>query len=197
MGFFDRSSSKNYSTANTAVSEVTFAPTDNRIAGPGSSQGGGAAVGGDVGGAVTIFNNDGSGEAIGLVHESLNNSMQLNTNVIAGAGNVIEGAFGLTSDGIEQAFNFGERALQTVDKTQLQTTDYLTSLTDNVLARDAVQRVAENFDGSANEILRSLNSVGTVGDTKSTEKMFMYAAIGLGVLAIVVFGPQFIKKGAR
>lgn len=201
MGFFDKSSSKNYSTANTAVTDNTFAPTDNRVATGGGSQFGNSSVSGGVSGPVYISQSDGSGEAIGLVSDTLDNSRAINKSLIEGAGGVVSDSFDFAgkaiaanSDGLEMAYDFGSRSLDSIDRQSGQTVDYLTSLTDNVLARDTIQKVTGQIDGSLNDVLRAVDNVGTVGSQTTTKNGITMLAVVAGAVAILYFTPQIVKS---
>lgn len=101
------------------------------------------------------------------------------------AGDLSSRAFDAFETVNERAFDAQENALDVVSQTGREATGFLTQLTDNVLARDAVQNIAARTEGQLNEALRAVENVGTTGSQNTQQRnalMIGGVILGLGVI---------------
>ena len=137
-------------------------------------------------------------------------SLEFAGNVVNAAGNAVAGIAQASADVVEssqdfasdinanslesvtgiadRAFDSQDRALDRVADQAERSTGFLTQLTDNVLARDAVQNIAARTEGQLNEALRAVENVGTVGgqgNTK-TQTIAIAAVLGGGILLFLL-----------
>jgi len=201
MGLFDRNSSR--TTQQTNIREDTRINTDNRIATNGSTQLG------PVGGSVSI--NDGSGQVLSLAAQTVESNDRLTRDVITGVGtaavdlvkgnqefvgkvaeqglDLAERGFESQEKNLDRSLDFGSQAIGAVQQTGREAVGFLTQLTDNVLSRDAIQKISERTDAGLNEALRAVETVGTVGsqENEQTRTLSMAAIAGIVAVGGIIF----------
>jgi len=103
--------------------------------------------------------------------------------------NSLEAVTGIT----DRAFDSQDRALDVVAENSERSAGFLTQLTDNVLARDAVQNIAARTEGSLNEALRAIEGVGTTGSQNTEQQRNLVIGVAVAGLAVLFFATR--KKG--
>tara|TARA_R110000772_G_scaffold39159_1_gene92225 strand:+ start:6520 stop:7179 length:660 start_codon:yes stop_codon:yes gene_type:complete len=127
------------------------------------------------------------------VKDSQDFASDINANSLETVTGITERSFDNAEKSLDILASTGSKALDTLADQSKNTTGFLTTLTDNVLARDAVQNIAARTEGSLNEALRAIEGVGTTGSQNTTKQRNLI--IG-GVIAVAAAMFIFGRKKA-
>lgn len=205
MGFFDRNSKKtqvsNIST--TDIDTTNVQQTDQSVNTGRQFR--------EIGGSVVVT--DSSPEVITLATTAVNRQADITESIAAAAGNAVSGIAQASSETTKAGFDFAgdinasslesvtnitdrafdsqDRALDTVAQTGREATGFLTQLTDNVLARDAVQNIAARTEGQLGDALRAIEGVGTTGSQNTEQQRnLVIGVIVVGIAAMFFLGTR-------